>query len=204
MGLLEENDPPESGTRLKLFFRQKWKADRRSSAISNSESIVGQVMHKRRVTKLLLLLVLVAPEAVQCGTPTPESLAQESLPGVMITEGKTQGGFPYLSGGVSSDEREIIEELGKAYNVKLSFAEKRGPYLADVRVVITDAKGAEIVAMSTNGPLFYIQLPPGNYTVKATFNGVSKGISRLEVPKGKTVRQTLTWDLGEQSDLEPR
>lgn len=161
-------------------------------------------MHKKWLTRLLLLLVLLAPQPVRCGIPTTESLAQESLPGVMITEGKTPWGFPYLSGGVSSNERETIEELGKTYNVKLSFAEKRGPCLADVRVVITDAKGAEIIAISTNGPLFYIQLPPGNYSVKATFNGVSKGISRLEVPKGKTVRQTLTWDLGEQSDLEPR
>ena len=122
----------------------------------------------------------------------------------MIIEGKTQRGFPYLSGGVSSNEREIIEELGKAYNVKLSFAEKTGPYLADVRVVIAEAKGAEIIAITTNGPLFYIQLPPGNYSVKATFNGMSKGISWLEVPKRKTVRQTLTWDLGDQSDLQRR
>ena len=168
---------------------------------ANIESIVGQMMHKRSVIKLLLLLlVLLAPEAARCGIPTTESLAKETLPGVMITEGKTPRGFPYLSGGVSSNEREIIEELGKAYNVKLSFAEKRGPYLADVRVVITDAKGAEIITITTNGPLFYIQVPPGNYSVKATFNGVSEGISRLEVPKAKTVRQTLTWDLGEQSE----
>ncbi|MGA7310453.1 MAG: hypothetical protein WBX05_16020, partial [Pseudolabrys sp.] len=181
---------------------QKWKADTEGAVQSaNIESIVGQMIHKRSVIKLLLLLlVLLAPEAARCGIPTTESLAKETLPGVMITEGKTPRGFPYLSGGVSSNEREVIEELGKAYNVKLSFAEKRGSYLADVRVVIAEAKGAEIIAITTNGPLFYIQVPPGNYSVKATFNGVSKGISRLELPKGKTVRQTLTWDLGEQSE----
>ena len=149
--------------------------------------------------KLLLLLVLLAPEALRCGISTTELLAQESLPGVMITEGKTQQGFAYLSGGISSDEREVIEELGKTYSVKLSFAEKRGPYLADVRLVIENMKGAEIIAITT-GPLFYIQLPPGSYRVNATFNGRTTGIKRLEVPKGKTVHQALSWDLGEQSE----
>jgi hypothetical protein len=126
-------------------------------------------------------------------------MAAETPPGVIITQGKTQEGFPYLSGGVSSDEREIIEEMGKAHNVKLSFAEKRGPYLSDVRLVIQDAKGVEIIARTTNGPLFYIQLPPGSYAVKATFNGMTREIKRLEVTKGKVIQRTLTWDLDEQS-----
>jgi hypothetical protein len=129
------------------------------------------------------------------GVPTRDSFAQEFPPGVMILQGKTMRGYSYISGGVSSNEREIIEEAGKAYNVRLAFAEKRGPYLADVRLVIEGAQAAQIIAITTPGPLFYIQLPPGNYSVKATFNGQTKEIKRLEVPKDKMIRQTLVWDL---------
>jgi hypothetical protein len=118
-------------------------------------------------------------------------------PGVIITEGKTQQGFPYLSGGISTDEREVMEAWGKAYNVKLSFAEKKGPYLSDVKLTIEAAKGSEIITMTTTGPWFYIQLPAGAYTVKATLNGVTKEIKNLAVPKDKAVQRTLIWDLGE-------
>jgi hypothetical protein len=125
--------------------------------------------------------------------------AEENPPGVMISRGTSPQGFPYLSGGVSSDEREIMEALAKDYNVKLTFAERRGSYLADVRLVITGTKGDEIIATTANGPFFYIQLPVGSYAVKATTNGETKEIKRLDVPKGKTVERTLVWDLGEQS-----
>jgi hypothetical protein len=37
--------------------------------------------------------------------------------------------FLYLSGGVSSDEQEVMEERGKSYNVKLISAAKTGAYL---------------------------------------------------------------------------
>jgi len=140
-----------------------------------------------------------------CGIPSTSSPAEETPPGIMITRGKTLQGFPYLSGGVSSNEREVIDKLEKAYNVKLSFAEKRGAYLSDVRLVIETAKGAEIISITTNGPFFYIQLPAGSYKVKASFSGVTKEIKRLEVPKSKGVKQTLTWDLGEPSEeIQPR
>ena len=149
---------------------------------------------------LLLLVVALGVEPLRCGIPTTESLAQELPPGVLITEGKTQQGFPYLSGGISTNEREAIERLAKNYNVKLSFAEKRGRYLSDVRVEIEGQKGAKITDITTNGPLFYIELPEGNYTITATYQGVPKRIKDLRVTKDKTINRTLTWDLGEQSE----
>ena len=157
-------------------------------------------MIHRYVKYLALLLVAAIPDLVLCGVPTTDAIAAETPSGVMITQGKTDQGFPYISGGVSTNEREIIEAAGKAYNVKLSFADKRGPYLSEVRLVIEGAKAAQIIAMTTPGPLFYIQLPPGNYAVKATFNGETKEIKRLEVPKDKMIQRTLVWDLAEMLD----
>ena len=131
--------------------------------------------------------------------PRAESRAAENPPSIVITEGNTAQGFPYLYGGVGSDEREMVEEKGKAYNVKLSFAAKGGAFLSDVKLVIADKKSGEIVSLVTDGPLFFIQLPPGNYTVSATFRNETKEIRALTVGKDKTVRRTLIWDSGEQS-----
>ena len=134
---------------------------------------------------------------IRCTEPIPELVAAQFPPTIVIIEGKTVQGFPYLFGGVGSDEREIMEGRGKNYNVKLVFAEKRGAFISGVTVVIANAKGAEIVALKTEGPWFYIQLPPGDYAVKATFKGETKQIKELRVAKDKRVQQGLIWDLGE-------
>ncbi len=139
----------------------------------------------------LLLLALIIEPLRYC-----MPVAAQFPPAIMITEGRTAQGFPYLSGGVSTDERERMEDKGKSYNVKLAFPEVRGAYLADIKLVITGPKGAEIVSVTTNGPWLFIQLPPAQYTVKATFNGQTKSIEGLKVTKDKTIGRTLAWDLG--------
>jgi len=143
----------------------------------------------------VILLLVLAFDPLRCSRPTTQAVAAELPPSIVITEGKTAQGFPYVSGGVGADERAALEERGKAFNVKLAFAEQRGPYLADVNVMIVDGKGAEILFLASAGPWFYIQLPPGRYNVKATYNGQTKEIRNLQVPKDKAVSRVLTWNL---------
>lgn len=137
-------------------------------------------------------------EPIRCGVPAISSEAAQFPPTIVITEGKTAEGFPYLFGGVSSDEREVLEERAKGYNLKLVFAEKRGAFISGAIIMIATTKGAEIDTMTVKGPWFYIQLPPGDYSVKATFKGQTKQINNLHVPKDKRVQQGFIWDLGEQ------
>jgi hypothetical protein len=143
----------------------------------------------------VVLLLVLAFDPLRCSRPTTQAVAAEFPPSIVITEGKTAQGFPYVSGGVGADERAALEERGKAFNVKLAFAEQRGPYLADVNVMIVDGKGAEILSLASAGPWFYIHLPPGRYNVKATYNGQTKEIRNLQVPKDKAVSRVLTWNL---------
>lgn len=142
----------------------------------------------------LALLVL---EPLRCGSPGPEVPAAQFPPAIIIVEGKTAQGFPYLSGGVGSDEREVLEERGKAYNVKLVFAEKTGAYLSNIKLAIEDARRVKIVSLDTNGPWFYIQLPPGSYVVKATFLEKSNELKALRVTTDKKAHHVFVWDLGE-------
>jgi hypothetical protein len=145
-------------------------------------------------------LLALSLEPTRCGLQPVTGQAAEIPPAIVITEGKTTQGFPYLFGGVSSNEREAMEKRAKDYNLKLVFAEKNGPYLSDVGVALASVKDGEIFAMAINGPWFYIQLPPGTYQAKATFKGQTKQIKNLRVTKDKPAQQTFIWDLGEKPE----
>jgi hypothetical protein len=151
----------------------------------------ARLISSPRIWAILLLALVFDP--LRCSRPT--AVAAEFPPSIVITEGKTAQGFSYLSGGVGSDERAALEERGKAFAVKLVFAEQRGPFVANVHVAIDDGKGTEIVSLASVGPWFYIHLPPGRYNVKATYMGETKEIRNLQLQKDKAVRHVLTWNL---------
>lgn len=159
---------------------------------------------RRRFTRTMpwsiALLFTQLLEPTRCGLQTVMGRAAEIRPAIAIIGGKTDQGFPYLFGGVSTNERELMEERAKHYNLRLMFAEKNGPYLSDVTLALASVKEGELVTIATNGPWFFIQLPPGTYNVKATFQGETKQINNLQLTKGKTVQQTIIWDLGREAE----
>jgi hypothetical protein len=73
-----------------------------------------------------------------------------------------------------------------------------GVYLSDVELWI-EKDGREIVHETSNGPWFYIRLPPGKYTVEATYEDQTKQIKNLQVAEGHRVTRLLHWDLKEES-----
>ena len=113
-------------------------------------------------------------------------------PGILMAT--SDEGVRYLVGGIGSDERETIENLGMGYNVKFVFAERSGDYLSDVRVVIDDLHGKRLAQVMTNGPWLYVKLPPGRYRVEATYAATPIEIQKLEVSEGKHVVRTLHWN----------
>jgi hypothetical protein len=135
----------------------------------------------------------------------PLWILAESIPAQTSTEyppqisrGVTEQGLAYMTGGVGTDERKIMQSWAGDYNVKLAFAEMSGVYLSDVELWI-EKDGREIVHETSNGPWFYIKLPPGEYTVEATYEDETKQIKNLQVAKGARVARLLHWDLEEES-----
>jgi hypothetical protein len=105
-----------------------------------------------------------------------------------------------MHGGVGAAEREQMEKRAGPYNIKFSFADKRGPYIAGVKIVLECENRTEIVNLVSAGPWFYIQLPPGTYSLKATFASKTNEIKNFKVFKDKKIHRTLIWDLREESD----
>jgi hypothetical protein len=93
-----------------------------------------------RVKYLFVLLALLVVEPLRCGGPVPAVPAAQFPSTIIVVEGKTKQGFPFLSGGVSSDERDVMAERRKDYNVILTFAENNSAYLSNVKLIIGDTK----------------------------------------------------------------
>jgi len=86
-------------------------------------------------------------------------------------QGGTQSGVTFLSGGVGEDSAAQIQARANEFNLKLLFTLVEGNYLSDVGVAIRDSGGRTLVEQVADGPFFLAKLPPGSYTVAATYEG---------------------------------
>ena len=113
----------------------------------------------------------------------------------LISEGpqiQTSAGIPHLSGGIGLDEREALRFLAKEYNLQLSFALKKGNYLSDIKVLITDDRGATVLAAISQGPWFITKLPAGTYRIRAETLGESLE-QMVHAPQQGQARLSFLW-----------
>ncbi len=142
-----------------------------------------------------------APQRAQAGKEQPPASARAPAPAQEAKQPqgpgivKAQAGAPYMSGGIGVDERNRMRQAAKDYNLSLAFAGKSRGYLTDVSVVVNDDKGKQVFSAANTGPWLYVQLPPGSYTVKATYSGKVREVKNLRVKKDGALRQTIFWDI---------
>lgn len=107
--------------------------------------------------------------AIAFGFALSTSFAQAPMPQPL-----TQGGVSYLNGGAGSEEVDFIKSSMKDYSLALSFSQATGEYVADVAVTIKDGKGATVFDAPSTGPYLLVKLPPGRYTVVASYQNEAK------------------------------
>ena len=93
-----------------------------------------------------------------------------SLP-LTATERPANGAtIRHESAGIGDDDP--LAAIAGDYNLQLVFAlQGSGEYLADIRVLIADARGNALLDEISSGPLFFVRLPAGSYRVNADFHG---------------------------------
>jgi hypothetical protein len=104
-------------------------------------------------------------------TVPPTAYAQELAiePEVMETINVTT----FLNGGFGKDEQETMHRIAKEFPLRLTLSERKdGEFIADVPVVIADARGNPVFEMHNAGPMLFVMLPKGKYKVSARFNGL--------------------------------
>lgn len=81
------------------------------------------------------------------------------------------GQVEYLSGGIGKDEATAIESASRQWPLALEFAvkdKKHADFVANVDLVVRDAKGHTALQATSDGPFLLARLAPGHYTVDAT------------------------------------
>ena len=78
----------------------------------------------------------------------------------------------YLNGGIGKDEEATMRRVAKEFPLRMTFSERKdGEFLADIPVVIADARGNPVFELPNAGPMLYVMLPNGKYKVSARFKG---------------------------------
>jgi hypothetical protein len=123
--------------------------------------------------KALIALTLALSGAV-VATAAPEP----GLPAVFTQEGQADlpqveqaGRVAYLNGGAGLDEAGYMKSRAKEFPLQFVFSGRGGEYGVADRVTVRRGS-EEMVSVPDAGPYLMVQLPPGRYTVEATFNGV--------------------------------
>lgn len=113
--------------------------------------------------------------------------AQDALPEI-----RQQGDISYISGGVGSDENDAMNSVKNAYNLRITSADVAGHFHGDTRIIIGDQKQMVLLDTTTQGPLFYTNLPKGRYTVQGFSDGQSK-TKTVNIVPGKVSRVNFSW-----------
>jgi hypothetical protein len=118
----------------------------------------------------------------------PSAFAGAVVPGfpeISLIRGRTAAGYPYLNGGVNFDEQRIIERAGQQYNLKLVFERRAGILATPAFVLIGANDGRQVEKISLGAPWFYIQLPPGGYTILARFKSQLVVVRDVNIGQGR-------------------
>ncbi|MBA6116857.1 carboxypeptidase regulatory-like domain-containing protein [Pseudomonas putida] len=84
-----------------------------------------------------------------------------------------QNGIRYLQGGIGQDEANALRKTaGYDLHVELSTGPE-GKFQSGASVDIQSAHGKSVLSLQDVGPLLYVQLPPGQYTVIGQADGAT-------------------------------
>ena len=110
-------------------------------------------------------------------------------------EPKTENGFTYMCGGVGAEEATQVKQAAHDYDMMLTFATRKGDYLADVNVDIKDARGTTALKTTCDGPLMLVDFPrSGTYRIHAETGGYTLNQTARVQAKGRSHEAlVLSW-----------
>ena len=102
--------------------------------------------------------------------------AAKDADGLPYNQVERVGSIEYLTGGIGSEAEERLHAFAKAhgYNMQLLFTLNAGNYVTDVDVEVKNERGETVVRDVADGPYFLAKVPPGSYSVTATYEGESE------------------------------
>lgn len=124
------------------------------------------------------------------------SLGARAEPSLSI---QLANGIPYASGGIGSEEAQLIQRAATEWPASFEFAIRdgqRNDFAADVQVTVRNAAGQTVIRrVKAKGPFLLVDLQPGRYQVHATLAGrtLTQGI---HVRAGESTHAVFLWPAG--------
>jgi hypothetical protein len=151
-----------------------------------------------RLMKMLAALTLALSGAVVAvAAPSPEFMNVAALAetGAPFAQAQVIGGVTYLNGGASLDEVAYVKSHAGEYSLQILFSGRGGEYGVADTVSVRNGQ-RELLSVPDAGPYLMMKLPPGRYTVEATFKGAAEQ-RVVTVGNGLT---KLNWNTPKASD----
>lgn len=123
------------------------------------------------------------------GVSDASRAARPGYPEQSLHKGKTLTGYAYLSGGLGFDEQRAMERLSSAYNLQLLFARRTGTPISHARLLVGTNSSGLVDNILARGPVFYMRLPPGTYTLVARFKTAVVLMRDVRITEGQ--RRTM-------------
>lgn len=152
------------------------------------------------------------PEPAQSGASGAQSQTDAGAPSFIpdpppapmsSVQPQTENGITYLCGGVGADETAQMKKVAGDYDLMLTFATRKGNYLANVNVDIADARGNAVLQTTCDAPIMLVDFPKaGTYKVRAETAGYTLTRTARISNKGGAQPVALLWpqqvaDVGE-------
>jgi hypothetical protein len=128
-------------------------------------------------------------------------LALVSMSSLVYAEDTTANNIKYLNGGIGQEESDMMKTKAGDFNLRLYMSEgKHGHFITDTKVTIKDKKGNVVLDLASGGPMLFIEVENGHYTIQADYLG-NKIIRKVVVTNHRGVNVYLTWK-GDQTETD--
>jgi len=147
--------------------------------------------NERLAVGLGLALLLTCAALAQTAAPAADSGAPPP------PQVRSAGGVEYINGGAGDEARAAIDAQRSAFPLRLVFSVASGAYVVADHVDIGGVHG-KVLGVDRAGPMLLVKLPPGDYTVDASYAGKS------EQRKVRVAREPTTVNVRWPDEAKPR
>jgi hypothetical protein len=142
-----------------------------------------------------LTLAFSALTAVSAAEPDLSKTPLEATAASVLPKVQSANGIDYMNGGSGTEGVDYMKARGKEFPLQITFSGRGGEYGVAEKLSVLRA-GRELISVPDAGPLMMFKLPPGNYTLEATFKGV---VEKRNVSVGSGISK-VSWSTLRASD----
>ncbi|MDP3822512.1 MAG: hypothetical protein Q8R33_13650 [Burkholderiales bacterium] len=134
-------------------------------------------------------LALSAMTAVAAAEPDLTKTPLDATAASVLPKVQNANGIDYMNGGSGTEGVDYMKARGNEFPLQITFSGPGGQYGVAEKLSVLRG-GRELISVADAGPLMMFKLPPGTYTMEATFKGV---VEKRNVSVGSGISK-VSWN----------